>query len=237
MDASADPRGANGILQRLPAKLQASLAPQLRKIVLARGAVLHEAGEAITNVYFLSSGMVSVLAILQSGEAIETGIIGREGYIGGYYGPRGWRSWGHAVVQMGGEAFALNVRHFKKAYDGSEHFRDLINAYQSVMYFQAQLTAACQALHSVEARMCRWLLQAQDVVGSDTLHLTQEFLAHMLGVRRTSISGSAKQVQDAGLITYKRGVIRILDRNGLQKRSCECHAATRGAIASMMPSE
>ena len=124
---------------------------------------------------------------------------------------------------------------FKKAYDASDELRILVNGYQSVVYFQAQQTAACQALHPVEARMCRWLLQAQDAVGSDTLNLTQEYLSQMLGVRRTSVSGSANKLQDDGLITYKRGVIRILDRKGLEKSACECYAAVRGAIADAMP--
>ena len=113
--------------------------------------------------------MVSMLAVLKSGEAIEAGIIGPEGFVGGYLGARGWRAFGHAVMQMSGEAMRLNVRHFKKAYDASDELRILINGYQSVVYFQAQQTAACQALHPVEARMCRWLLQAQDAIGGDTL--------------------------------------------------------------------
>src|SRR5665647_1452993 len=235
MDASAAPIGANGILQRLSAKMQTSLAPHLRKLKLAQGAILHESGEAISTVYFPLSGMVSMLAVLQSGEAIETGVIGREGYVGGYFGARGWRSSGQAVMQMAGEVLALNVRQFKKAYDASEDFRNLITGYQSVVYFQAQQTAACQALHQVEARMCRCLLQAQDAVGGDTLNLTQEFLSHMLGVRRTSVSGCANKLQADGLISYKRGVIRILDRKGLEKSACECYRAVRSAIADAMP--
>jgi CRP-like cAMP-binding protein len=179
--------------------------------------------------------MVSMLAVLQNGEAIETGVIGHEGFVGGYVGVRGWRAYGHAVMQMSGEAMTLNVHHFKKAYDASDELRILVNGYQAVIYFQAQQTAACQALHPVEARMCRWLLQAQDAVGSDVLNLTQEFLSHMLGVRRTSVSGSANKLQEDGLITYKRGVIRVLDRKGLEKCSCECYAAVRGAIADAMP--
>lgn len=162
-------------------------------------------------------------------------IIGREGFVGGYVGVRGWRPLGHAVMQMSGAAMTLNVRHFKKAYDASDERRTLVNGYQSVVYFQAQQTVACQALHQVEARMCRWLLQAEDAVGSDTLNLTQEFLSHMLGVRRTSVSGSANKLQEDGLIGYKRGVIQILDRKGLEKSSCECYAAVRGAIADAMP--
>lgn len=237
MDDEVTPPGANGILQSLPEKLLASLTPHLRRTKLMHGAVLHEAGETISNVYFPLSGMVSVLAVLQSGEAIETGIVGREGFVGGVLGPRGWRSVGHAVMQMSGEVFALNVRHFKKAYDTSEPFRDLINAYQSVLYYQAQQAAACQALHPVEARMCRWLLQAQDAAGGDMLILTQEFLSHMLGVRRTSVSGSANKVQEEGLISYKRGVIRIIDRKGLEGRACECHATIRAMIAEIMPND
>ena len=237
MDVSAASVGANGILKKLSAKMQASLAPHLRRIRLAQGTVLHEAGETIATVYFPLSGMVSMLAVLQSGEAIETGIIGPEGYVGGYFGARGWRSSGHAVMQLNGELLTLNVRHFKKAYDTSEEFRNLVTGYQSVVYFQAQQAAACQALHQVEARMCRWLLQAQDAVGGETLNLTQEFLAHMLGVRRTSVSGSANKLQDEGLITYKRGVIRILDRKGLEKRSCECYGAVRAVLADAMPKE
>ena len=235
MDASVAPVAENGILRHLSSKALALLEPHLRKVKLAQGVILHEVGETITQVYFPLSGMVSMLAILKSGEAIEAGVIGREGFVGGYLGPRGWRPFGHAVMQMAGDLLRLNVRHYKKAYDTSDEFRLLVNGYQSVVHFQAQQTAACQALHTVEARMCRWLLQAQDAVGSDTLNLTQEFLSHMLGVRRTSVSGSANKLQEEGLIGYKRGIIKILDRKGLEKSSCECYAAVRGAIADAMP--
>lgn len=235
MDAKAVPVGTNRILQRLSGKTLTLIKPHLRKVKLAQGAILHQAGEAITTVYFPLSGMVSMLAVLKNGEAIETGVIGRDGFVGGYIGARGWRAFGQAVMQLAGEAMALNVRQFKKAYDASDELRTLVNGYQSVLYFQAQQTAACQALHPVEARMCRWLLQAQDAVGSDTLNLTQEFLSQMLGVRRTSVSGSANKLQDDGLITYKRGVIRILDRKGLEKCACECYAAVRTAIADALP--
>jgi CRP-like cAMP-binding protein len=235
MDASASPVGVNGILNHLSAKTLALLEPHLRSVNLPQGTILHEAGEAITFIYFPTNGMVSMLAVLKSGEAIEAGIVGPEGYVGGYLGARGWRSFGHAVMQITGDALRINVKNFKKVYDASDELRILINGYQSVLYFQAQQTAACQALHQVEARMCRWLLQAQDAVGGDVLNLTQEFLSHMMGVRRTSVSGAANKLQSDGLITYKRGVIRILDRRGLEKASCECYGAVRGAIADAMP--
>jgi CRP-like cAMP-binding protein len=235
MDDETAPAGENGILRQLSSRTLDLLEPHLRHVNLAQGTILHEAGEAITFVYFPLSGMVSMLAVLKSGEAIEAGIIGPEGFVGGYIGVRGWRSYGHAVVQMTGDAMRINVKNFKKAYDASDDLRILINGYQSVLYFQAQQTAACQALHQVEARMCRWLLQAQDAAGGDTINLTQEFLGHMLGVRRTSVSGAANKLQSDGLITYKRGVIRVLDRKGLEKCSCECYGAVRGAIDDAMP--
>jgi CRP-like cAMP-binding protein len=229
--------GTNSILQHLSAKTMALIEPHLHRLRVAQGVVLQETGEPITNVYFPLSGMVSMLAVLKNGAAIEAGIIGREGYVGGYLGPRGWRPFGHAVMQMSGDVMRLNVRHFKKAYDASDELRILTNGYQSVVHFQAQQTAACQALHQVEPRMCRWLLQAQDAVGGNTLNLTQEFLSHMLGVRRTSVSASANKLQAKGLISYKRGVITILDRKALEKSACECYAAVSRAIADAMPKD
>jgi CRP-like cAMP-binding protein len=229
--------GTNSILQHLSAKTMALIEPHLHRMRVAQGVVLQETGEPITNVYFPLSGMVSMLAVLKNGAAIEAGIIGREGYVGGYLGPRGWRPFGHAVMQMSGDVMRLNVRHFKKAYDASDELRILTNGYQSVVHFQAQQTAACQALHQVEPRMCRWLLQAQDAVGGNTLNLTQEFLSHMLGVRRTSVSASANKLQAKGLISYKRGVITILDRKALEKSACECYAAVSRAIADAMPKD
>jgi CRP-like cAMP-binding protein len=232
MDAKSAPIGANGILKSLSGKALALIAPHLQKVKLAQGAVLHEAGAAITSVYFPLSGMVSMLAVLKSGEAIEAGIIGPEGFVGGFIGARGWRPHGHAVMQVSGEVMRLNVRHFKKAYDASDELRVVINGFQSVLYFQAQQAAACQALHPVDGRLCRWLLQAQDAAGGDTLNLTQEYLSHMMGVRRTSVSGSANKLQRKGLISYKRGVIQILDRKGLEKSACECYSAVRAAFAA-----
>ncbi len=234
MDARAVPLGENRILRHLSGKTLALIEPHLHKVKFAQGAILHEAGEAITSVYFPLSGMVSMLAVLKTGEAIEAGIIGRDGFVGGYLGARGWRPYGHAVMQVAGELMRLNVRHYKKAYDASDELRVLVNGYQSVVYFQAQQTAACQALHQVEPRICRWLLQAQDAAGTGTLNLTQEFLSHMMGVRRTSVSGCANKLQEAGLITYKRGAIQILDRKALEKSACECYAAVRAATAEAM---
>ena len=235
MNVATAPVGQNGILGHLSGKTLDLLEPHLRYLKIEQGTVLHEAGEAITFNYFPTSGLVSMLAVLNSGEAIEAGVVGPEGFIGGYIGVRGWRAYGHAVMQLSGAVLRINVKNFKKVYDACDDLRTLINGYQSVLYFQAQQTAACQALHQVEARMCRWLLQAQDAVGDDVINLTQEYLSHMLRVRRTSVSGAANKLQSDGLITYRRGSIRILDRKGLEENACECYGAVRGAIADAMP--
>jgi CRP-like cAMP-binding protein len=235
MDARPAPQGENGILRRLSAKTLATLTPHLKKVKLPQGTVLQEAGAPIEFIYFPTSGMVSMLAVLKSGEAIETGIIGREGVVGGYAGVYGWRAFGQAIMQIDGDAMRLGVREFEKSYESSEEVRDLINGYQSVVYFQAQQSAACQALHTVEARTARWLLHAQDAVGGEVIKLTQEFLSHMLGVRRTSVSVTATKLQEDGLITYKRGTINVRDRKGLEKVSCECYRTVRNAMNDTFP--
>lgn len=235
MDARPAPQGENGILKRLSAKTLATLTPHLKKVKLPQGTVLQEAGAPIEFIYFPTSGMVSMLAVLKSGEAIETGIIGREGVVGGYAGVYGWRAFGQAIMQIDGDAMRLGVREFEKSYESSEEVRDLINGYQSVVYFQAQQSAACQALHTVEARTARWLLHAQDAVGGEVIKLTQEFLSHMLGVRRTSVTLYAQTLQAAGLIQYKRGQIKIIDRTGLMESACECYEVVRGYIDKAVP--
>lgn len=236
MDARSAPVRANGIFQVLSSKTLALLDPHMRKVKLPQGTVLHEAGDTISYVYFPISGMVSMLAVLKSGEAIEAGIIGPEGFVGGYQGVRGWRPFGHAVMQMSGEALRINVRHFKKAYDASDELRILINGYQAVVHFQAQQTAACQALHTVEARMCRWLLRVRDLTGSDEMELTQEFLAQMLGVRRTSVSLVANTLQQAGFIKYRRGLIQIVDVEGVRSGACECYDKVRANYERLLVS-
>jgi CRP-like cAMP-binding protein len=235
MDARPAPQGENGILKRLSAKALATLTPHLKKVKLAQGVVLHEAGEPIEFIYFPTSGMVSMLAVLKTGAAIETGIIGREGVVGGYAGVYGWRAFGQAIMQIDGDALRLDVRDFEKAYESSDEIRDLINGYQSVVYFQAQQSAACQALHTVEARTARWLLHSQDAVGGEVIRLTQEFLSHMLGVRRTSVSVTATKLQEEGLITYKRGTINVRDRKGLEKVACECYRTVRNVMNDTFP--
>jgi CRP-like cAMP-binding protein len=227
--------GENRLLQSLGSDELAALQPHLKLVELRRGTVLHEARGAIERIYFPVCGMVSLLAIMQSGEAIETGIVGREGVVGGSIAGGNGHSFGQATVQVAGKALEIGRKQFLEAYQNGGGLRALVNRFQGVVLMQSQQSAACHALHSVEARLCRWLLQSQDMVESSVVELTQEFLSHMLGVQRTSVSLCAHALQDAGLIEYSRGRITILDRAGVEECACECYAVIRRETDKAIP--
>jgi CRP-like cAMP-binding protein len=204
-----------------------------KKVRMMRGEVLHPVGASIEHVYFPESGMVSMLTIMRSGEQIETAIIGCEGVIGGWVAINGANTNTQSTVQVEGSAWQVSTAKFLETYNLSDPFRSAMNGYQGVILFQAQQSAGCHAIHSVEARLCRWLLLSQDMLGSEQVPLTQEFLSHMLGVRRTSVSLSAHALQKSGLIQYVRGKITINNRKGLEECACECYAAIRERIDSV----
>jgi CRP-like cAMP-binding protein len=225
----------NRLLNGLAAGDLGRLQANLRKVRLPRGQVLHPPGEPIEQVYFPDSGMISMLTVMQSGEQIETAIIGSEGVAGGWVAIDGANANTQTTVQIDGSAWQIPAADFVEAYQASGRFRSAMNGYQGIILFQAQQSAACHAIHSVEARLCRWLLQAQDVMGSDAIELTQEFLSHMLGVRRTSVTLSAHKLQASGLIQYSRGKIKIVDRDALKECACECYTVIRQRIDSAIP--
>jgi CRP-like cAMP-binding protein len=229
------PRGENRLLLRLPADALSQLKPLLKDIELENGTVLHRPGEPIDYVYFPTSGLVSMFAIMQSGEAIETAVIGKEGVVGGLVGSQGARSFGQAMVQIEGSALRIGAPHFVKLLEENNGVRSLVNRYQSILFLQAQQSAACHAFHSIEARLCRWLLQSADTVESNLVNLTQEFLSHMLGCQRTSVTMAAHALQTSGLIRYTRGKIEILDRPGLEECACECYRVLRREIDDAVP--
>jgi CRP-like cAMP-binding protein len=225
------PAGENRLLGSLSLDDRAKLSPDLAQVPLKAGTVLHPAGRSINHIYFPISGMVSLLAVTRSGQQVETGVIGREGVVGAWIGVEGARSFGQATVQIGGSGWRLGTEPFLAAYAASPAFRSLMNRYQSFVSLQVVQSAACHAFHGVEARLCRWLLQARDVAQQDTLDLTQDFLSHMLGVRRTSVSRFAHKLQKARLIRYSRGRITILNRNGIEKGACECYRVVRRELS------
>ena len=213
----------NRLLASLPRDHFDSLLPHLATGSFEQGTVLIEAGNAIDQIYFPHYGMLSLLAVLRGGKAIEIATVGREGVVGAMAGFGPYKSLVRVVVQMPVTCSKIAAAHFRTVAAASDPVRNLCIRYNEVLLSQARVTAACNALHSIEARFCRWLLQSADRAADDTVALTQEFLAEMLGVRRTSVTEVASKVQSAGVITYSRGVIKILDRPALMRMSCECY--------------
>jgi CRP-like cAMP-binding protein len=217
----------NRFLATLPPHDFSLLAPHLRMIGLERGVMLHDVGEEIEHVYFPHTGMVSLVAVMLSGATVETATIGRGGVIGISAGLGARWTFGRAVVQLPGTAARMSGAQFHAAANQSQAIRDLIVRYNDLLLAQVQQSVACNALHALEARLCRWLLQTHDCIDGDTIPLTQEFLGQMLGVRRTTVTIAARLLQSAGLIHYRRGLIHIADRKALEDLSCECYAAVR----------
>jgi CRP-like cAMP-binding protein len=223
----------NRILGQLSAGELNSVQPWLTPVQLQSNTVLHEPGKTIEQIYFPLSGMISLLAVMQSGEQIEIGIVGSDGLVGGGAAIDG-QFVGQLTVQLDGAAVRMPKAQFVEAYLRHPRLRNLVDRYQAILLMQAQQNAACHALHSVRSRFCRWLLQSQDMIETDTFTLTHEFLSHMLGVRRTTVSVEAHAVQEAGLIRYRRGHITILNRDGLEDCACECYSVIREETDRLM---
>ncbi|UZE50362.1 Crp/Fnr family transcriptional regulator [Rhodopseudomonas sp. P2A-2r] len=213
----------NKLLAALPREHFNLLAPHLTTVSYPQNQILLEAGEEADQVYFPHSGMLSLLAVMRDGKAIETATVGREGVVGAMAGLGLYRSMVRCVVQLTVTATRISSAQFRKAVSGSEPLRNMCIQYNEVLLTQARVTAACNALHPVEERFARWLLQSADRAENGTVSLTQELMAEMLGVRRTSVTEVAGKLQAAGMITYSRGVIKIVDRTALERVSCECY--------------
>jgi CRP-like cAMP-binding protein len=205
----------------------ALLAHHWKRTTLDHGAVLQEQEAAVEQVYFPLSGAVSLLAVMHGGEGVETAIVGREGAVGLFadFGP--WRASVRAIVQAPGIGEVVSLPQLRLAASQSESLRRTLLRYKETVSAQAQQTAACNALHSVEERMARWLLQLSDRIEHKELPVTQDRLSQMLGVRRTTLTLVAQKLQHGGLIRYRRGRIIITDRAGLQALACECYATCR----------
>jgi CRP-like cAMP-binding protein len=226
MEFSHQIRG-NRLLEALAPADLALIVPSLKWHPLLQGAVLQESGAPVEQVYFPQSGMISLVAIMQTGEIVETATVGREGVLGAFAGLGNWNAFSRAVVHVPGTAACIAASRFQAAVSQSQRIKDLILRSNEALLSQVQQTAACNALHSLEARLARWLLQALDSCDDATLPLTQDALAQMLGARRTTVTFLARKLQDAGLIRYRRGRIDIVDRVGLEHAACECYETVR----------
>jgi CRP-like cAMP-binding protein len=220
-----DPR-ANRLLISLDQADFALLAPHLRCVSLLQGQVLQEQEAPVGQVYFPLSGVVSLISVMQGGEVVETATIGREGAVGAFGGLGPWNAFSRAVVRLPGTAAVMSVAHFQAAVGQSDRIRNLLR-YKEALLAQVQQTAACNALHPLEARLARWLLQTLDRTEDPKLPLTQDFMAQMLAVRRTTVTLIAGQLQEAGLISYRRGLVVVLDRPRLEEAACECYRTIR----------
>jgi CRP-like cAMP-binding protein len=213
----------NKLLAALPRHQFDLLVSHLTAVSLQQGEILVEPGDEFDQVYFPHNGMLSLLAVLRDGKAIETATVGREGVVGAMAGLGLYKSLVRVVVQLPIMVGKIPASQFRKVASQSDAVRNMCIQYNEVLLSQARVTAACNALHVVEARFCRWLLQSADRAESDTVALTHEFLAEMLGVRRTSVTEVASKMQAAGAINYSRGQITILKRSVLESMSCECY--------------
>jgi len=217
----------NLLLQALPAEQFEALGARRKPLQMVREAVLAEAGAAPAQIIFPHSGAVSIAVNLAEGQSVEVAMVGRDGVIGGFEALGDGVSLTDAIVLFPGAASAIELADFRTIVAQSPMLRNLLIRHGEAVLAQAQQNAACNAIHSVEARLSRWLLRARDLHDGRTLPLTQELLAQMIGVRRNAISIVAHALQQAGTIDYSRGQIEIIDVEALRKTSCECHAAIR----------
>jgi CRP-like cAMP-binding protein len=209
------------------------LRPHLRDVKLIHSAVLFDAGGEIDRIYFPHSGVVSLVVALAGGDMIEAGMIGRDGVVGTSAALDGAVSLNRAVVQIPGAGSSIEIQQMRAAVATSKSLRIKLYQHDQMLLAQAQQSAACNAKHQIEERLSRWLLRTRDLVGSDSIELTQEFLAQMLGVRRTSVTLAASHLQAVNLIKYRRGHIQVLDLDGLEDASCECYEAVRTQVARL----
>jgi CRP-like cAMP-binding protein len=223
---SLDPH-TNRLLMSLDEADFALLAPHLRCVPLPQGQVLQEQEAPVEQVYFPLSGVVSLISVMERGGVIETATIGREGAVGAFGGLGPWNAFTRAVVRLPATAAVISVPHFQAAVGRSDRIRNLILRYKEALLAQVQQTAACNALHPLEARLARWLLQTLDRADDPELPLTQDFMAQMLAARRTTVTLIANRLQESGLISYRRGVIVVPDRSNLEEAACECYRTIR----------
>jgi CRP-like cAMP-binding protein len=227
-----------GIRNRLLAALSAAdfaeLSNDLHSVALPKKQVLYEVGEPVDQIYFIEEGLASVLTMMEDGASSEVGMVGPEGLVGVSALLGGKASAQHIVVQLPGTAYRIAASACKAVFDSNPRVRAVLLRFVEDLLNLSSQTAACNRLHQVEQRTARWLLMSSDRIESDVLRLTQEFLAAMLGVRRSGISEAAAELQRSGLIRYRRGEITIVDRAGLEKTACECYALDRRRIERLL---
>jgi CRP-like cAMP-binding protein len=217
----------NLLLEALPAAERQALASHLLPVNLRQQQILFDVRDAVEQIYFPIDAVVSLVIPLSTGEIIETAMVGRDGVVGAAAALNGRPSLNRAIIQIGGQSLACAIGPLKAILNEHSSIRSLIGAHEQALFAQAQQCAACNATHVIETRLSKWLLRAADLCGSDELPLTQEYIAQMLGVRRTSVTMVARTLQQAGLIRYRRGHIKLVDVPALRESACECYETVK----------
>ena len=233
MAIGADPR-KNQLLAALPDDIWQRWLPQLELVEMPLGQVLYEAGTTLAHVYFPTTAIVSLLYVMENAASAEIAVVGNEGVVGIAIFMGGESTPSRAVVQSAGQGFRLKSQAMKDEFIWLPVLHLMLRYTQALITQMAQ-TAACNRHHSLDQRLCRWLLLSLDRIRSEELMMTQELIANMLGVRREGVTEAALKLQRAGLIRYSRGHITVLDRKGLEKRTCECYAVVKNEYARLLP--
>lgn len=229
-----DPR-QNRLLATLPQAEMARWLPQLERVDMPLGAVLYESGSKLSHVYFPLNAIVSLLYVLEDGASAEIAVVGREGLVGVSLFMGGESTPSRAVIQNAGQAYRLRGDVMLQEFNQAGPVLHLLLRYTQALLTQMAQTAVCNRHHSLDQQLCRWLLLSLDRIDSPQLSMTQELIANMLGVRRESVTEAAGHLQDAGLIRYHRGHITVLDRTGLERRTCECYAVVKREYDRLLP--
>jgi CRP-like cAMP-binding protein len=225
----------NNLLAALPEEDYARLLPQLELVPLPLGKVLYESNSELRHVYFPTTAIVSLLYVMLDGASAEIAVVGNEGIIGVALFMCGETMPNRAVVQSAGHAYRLKGQLLKQEFNRSGELQHLLLRYTQALLTQMAQTAVCNRHHSLDQQLCRWLLLSLDRLSSNELVMTQELIANMLGVRREGVTESAGNLQSAGLIDYHRGHITVLDRTGLEARTCECYAVVKNEFDRLLP--
>lgn len=226
----------NALLRSLSESDLARLRPHLELIDLGTGDVLYEMEDAVEWVYLPEVGLLSLITVMASGAALETSIVGREGGVGFIEALGSGMIYSRVIVQVPGRAYRIRVSGYRDVFDSSGSMRNAVHRQIELLQAESRQAIACHGLHRVKARFNRWLLECQDLSGGlGAMPLKQEFLAVMLGVSRTAVTRIARSAQAEGLIRYSRGMLEILDRNGLERGACECRASVLHLRALLEP--
>ena len=235
MSLLSDP-AQNRLLAALPNAERQRWLPQLEPVPLPLGQVLYESGDTLSHVYFPTTAIVSLLYEMESGASAEIAVVGNDGVVGISLFMGGESTPSRAVVQSAGEGYRIASQAIKEEFQHAPVLHLLLR-YTQALITQMSQTAVCNRHHTLDQQLCRWLLLSLDRLRGNQLVMTQELIANMLGVRRQGVTEAARGLQDAGLIRYTRGSISVLDRKGLEKRTCECYAVVKEEYDRLLPRE